>query len=151
MHNYAQHRGGDHCDTYMGVCRLSPAHLHRRLDIKVYPRRSFGFAMLYFTGSDHFNRSMRLHARKKGWTLSDRALKRVVRMKGGLKVDQGERVVCESEVDVFIALGMEYKVPTERSCFDIRFIEEDEASAKRGKPAAHNGEEDVAAEVEGGD
>jgi len=24
--------------TFMGVCKLSSAHLHRRLDIKVYPR-----------------------------------------------------------------------------------------------------------------
>jgi DNA polymerase/3'-5' exonuclease PolX len=101
----------------------------------VYPRRYFGFALLYFTGSDHFNRSMRLFARKKGWSLSDRYLKRVVRVRKGVKLESGESVVCPEEVDVFIALGLEYKDPTERNCFDIRFLEEDEAQAKKRKSA----------------
>lgn len=98
--------------------------------------------MLYFTGSDHFNRSMRLFARKKGWSLSDRALKPVTRM-NGKKVSKGETVICTSEVDVFIALGMEYKDPRERNCFDIRFIDEDEANArKNGGGKAAIGEDD---------
>jgi DNA polymerase lambda len=91
------------CDSYMGVCRLESHLPYRRLDIKVYPRRFFGFALLYFTGSDHFNRSMRLFARKKGWSLSDRSLTRVIRH-NGMKVEQGESVACYSEVDVFIAI-----------------------------------------------
>ncbi|RLN92479.1 hypothetical protein BBJ28_00013557 [Nothophytophthora sp. Chile5] len=115
---------------------------YRRLDIKVYPRRFFGFAMLYFTGSDHFNRSMRLFAHKNGWSLSDRALQRVMRV-NGMTVQQGESVICESEVDVFIALGLEYKDPTERNCFDIRFLDEDEANAKRGSKSAARGDGDV--------
>lgn len=131
----SDHRMG-RCDSYMGVCRLGEGHLYRRLDIKVYPRRFFGFALLFFTGSDHFNRSMRLFARKKGWSLSDRSLKRVVRVKKGVKLESGESVVCQSEVDVFIALGLEYKDPTERNCFDIRFLAEDEEAAKKGKRAA---------------
>jgi hypothetical protein len=35
----------------------------------------FAFALLYFTGSDHFNRSMRLFASKKGYSLSDKVSK----------------------------------------------------------------------------
>lgn len=100
----------------------------------MYPRRCFGFALLYFTGSDHFNRSMRLFANKKGWSLSDRALKPVTRV-NGVNVATGASVVCSSEVDVFIALGMAYKDPRERNCFDMRFLDEDEANAKkRTKP-----------------
>jgi DNA polymerase/3'-5' exonuclease PolX len=38
----------------MGVCNLLG--IHRRIDIKYYPRDQFGYAILYFTGSDHFNR-----------------------------------------------------------------------------------------------
>lgn len=39
------------CDSYMGVCRLPGAgHLHRRIDLKAYPRHQFPFAVLYFTG-----------------------------------------------------------------------------------------------------
>ncbi|KUF95872.1 hypothetical protein AM588_10008596 [Phytophthora nicotianae] len=127
-HFLKQKTGG--CDTYMGVCRVSEDLPYRRLDIKIYPRHFFGFAMLYFTGSDHFNRSMRLFANKNGWSLSDRALTRVMRV-NGTKVRLGDSVICESEVDVFIALGLEYKDPTERNCFDIKFIEEDEAKTKR--------------------
>ncbi|CAI5730594.1 unnamed protein product [Peronospora farinosa] len=127
-HFRKQKTGG--CDTYMGVCRVSKDLPYRRLDIKIYPRHFFGFAMLYFTGSDHFNRSMRLFAHKNGWSLSDRALTRVMRA-NGTTVRLGDSVICESEVDVFIALGLEYKDPTERNCFDIKFLDEDEAKVKR--------------------
>ncbi|KAG6961044.1 hypothetical protein JG688_00009304 [Phytophthora aleatoria] len=135
-HFQKQKTGG--CDTYMGVCRVSKDLPYRRLDIKIYPRHFFGFAMLYFTGSDHFNRSMRLFANKNGWSLSDRALTRVMRV-NGTKVRLGDSVICESEVDVFIALGLEYKDPTERNCFDIKFIEEDEAKAKRNSNTTADG------------
>jgi DNA polymerase lambda len=42
--------------AYMGVCRLSATHLHRRIDIKVYPREQYAFALLYFTGDAYYNR-----------------------------------------------------------------------------------------------
>lgn len=63
-------------EMYMGVCKLpeSKYKLHRRIDIKVYPKDQYGFALLYFTGSDYFNRSMRLFAEQKGYTLSDHGL-----------------------------------------------------------------------------
>jgi len=61
-------------EMYMGVCKLEESKLHRRIDIKVYPKEQYGFAILYFTGSDYFNRSMRLFAEKKGFTLSDHGL-----------------------------------------------------------------------------
>ena len=65
--------------TYMGICKLhsfedSSETKHRRLDIKSYPRRMYPFALLYFTGSDHWNRSIRHFAKKKGFSLSDLGL-----------------------------------------------------------------------------
>ena len=44
--------------SYMGICRLCPAesHLFRHIDVKVYIASEFPFALLYFTGSDYFNR-----------------------------------------------------------------------------------------------
>jgi DNA polymerase lambda len=46
----------DHA-SYMGVCKLnSPVAIHRRIDIKEYSRSLYPFALLYFTGSDIFNR-----------------------------------------------------------------------------------------------
>lgn len=49
---------------FMGTCRLSDRAdaLHRRLDLIVTPWVEWGPALLYFTGSAHFNRSMRLLA-----------------------------------------------------------------------------------------
>jgi DNA polymerase lambda len=46
-------------EGYMGVCQLDAKHKFRRIDIKVYPRDQYGFALLYFTGSDKFNIKMR--------------------------------------------------------------------------------------------
>eukprot|EP00939_MAST-03C_sp_MAST-3C-sp1_P001517 g1517.t1 len=112
-------------DSYMGICRLLPKHLrgskaivgasslcsgrHRRIDIKSFPNDQRAFALLYFTGSAHFNRSMRLWAKKIGMSLNESELSQVAR---------GERVPCASEIEVFAALGLEYRPPTQRNCFD---------------------------------
>ena len=63
-------------EMYMGVCKVRDQKnaLARRIDIKVYPKEQYGYAILYFTGSDYFNRSMRLFADKKGYTLSDHGM-----------------------------------------------------------------------------
>lgn len=79
----------------------------------MYPRDQFGYAVLYFTGSDYFNRSMRLFARKKGYTLSDHGLYPAYRNKQE-KVWKGENIPCYSEEDVFKALGLQYRAPNER-------------------------------------
>lgn len=49
-------------EGYMGVCQVEEDKLCRRIDIKAYPYDQYGFALLYFTGSGNFNRSMRLFA-----------------------------------------------------------------------------------------
>ena len=85
----------------------------RRLDIKVYPKEQYGFALLYFTGSDYFNRSMRLYAEKKGYTLSDHGLSPIAKVKGA-KISKGMTVPCLTEEEVFKALGLPYKTPAER-------------------------------------
>jgi DNA polymerase lambda len=55
--------------SYMGVCQLNSP--HHRIDIKYYPIEQYPYALLYFTGSDMFNRSMRLYASKLGIQLND--------------------------------------------------------------------------------
>jgi DNA polymerase lambda len=59
---------------YMGVCKVDGDKHFRRIDIKVYPREQYGFALLYFTGSGQFNRELREHALSMGMTLSDHGL-----------------------------------------------------------------------------
>jgi DNA polymerase/3'-5' exonuclease PolX len=104
-------RSGRNCPRKAGG---SGIHLARRLDIKLYPPSQFAFALLYFTGSDYFNRSMRLYAQQRGLGLSDKELKPIVRV-GGERVHETCRGVdCETERDVFTALGLPYKEPAER-------------------------------------
>ena len=98
----------------MGVCKVPKVGaIARRIDIKVYPKEQFGFALLYFTGSDYFNRSMRLFADKKGFTLSDSGLVPTSKA-GGSKVSKGMSVPCFTEEEVFKALGLPFKTPAER-------------------------------------
>ena len=99
---------------YMGVCKVpGKSSLARRIDIKVYPKEHYGFALLYFTGSDYFNRSMRLFAEKKGYTLSDHGLAPVQKI-GGSKITKGMSIPCHTEEEVFKALGIPYKAPAQR-------------------------------------
>ena len=69
--------------------------------------------MLYFTGSAYFNRSLRLYSRKLGYSLSDHGLVSVKRLKNE-KLDSGVEIKCESEQDIFKALGIDYISPEDR-------------------------------------
>lgn len=101
---------------YLGVCRLpGPGRRHRRLDIIVVPYSEFACALLYFTGSAHFNRSMRALAKTKGMSLSEHALSTaVVRNSQGVKVAPGQMLPTPTEKDVFRLLGLPYREPAER-------------------------------------
>ncbi|EFA86286.1 hypothetical protein PPL_00073 [Heterostelium album PN500] len=99
-------------DKYMGVCRLDENSRHRRIDFQSIVREEWPFALLYFTGSDHFNRSMRLWARKNGFSLSESHLVR----RWGTAQDEikGEPIPAANERDIFQLLGLEYKEPHQR-------------------------------------
>ncbi|XP_040002815.1 DNA polymerase lambda [Xiphias gladius] len=100
---------------YMGVCRLpGPGHRHRRLDIIVVPYNEFACALMYFTGSAHFNRSMRALARTKNMGLSEHSLNKAVVRQGNLKVCGGTPLPTPTEKDVFSLLGIPYREPHER-------------------------------------
>ncbi|XP_067156259.1 DNA polymerase lambda isoform X2 [Apteryx mantelli] len=111
----SQEDNGDQ-KKYLGVCRLpGPAQHHRRLDIIVVPYSEFACALLYFTGSAHFNRSMRALAKTKGMSLSEHALSSaVVRGPRGVKVGSGHILPTPTERDVFVQLGLPYREPSER-------------------------------------
>ena len=101
--------------TLLGICKLEgDSRLNRRVDIKVYPRSQFAFAKLYFTGSAHFNRSMRLFAQKKGYSLSDYGLFPVLRDGANDKIAASHGIPCSTEEEVFEALHLPYKSPGER-------------------------------------
>lgn len=103
----------------MGVCQLSKNHPHRRIDFQFIAPKSWGCALLYFTGSGYFNRSMRLLARKKHMSLSEKGL--VIRHHSYDKTtqdkgaDKGCLLSTLTERDVFEYLQIPYKFPEERN------------------------------------
>ncbi|XP_072240451.1 DNA polymerase lambda [Leuresthes tenuis] len=100
---------------YMGVCRLpGPGHRHRRLDIIVVPYEEFACALMYFTGSAHFNRSLRALAKTKHMSLSEHSLNKDVVRQGNVKVHGGTPLPTLTEKDVFSLLGIPYRQPHER-------------------------------------
>lgn len=106
----------DHKRGYLGVCKLSEeGSIYRRIDIKTYPRSQYPFAMLQWTGNDHFNRAMRYRAGRMGYHLTDEMLVRCNRDKDNKIVWQGECLPCVTEKDVFDILEMEWKEPWQRN------------------------------------
>lgn len=86
---------------------------HRQVDIKVYHKDFFYFALLFFTGSKQFNRNMRLHAKKIGYVLTDLSLE-FVGEEGKTLPKPNIFIKCESEEQIFDVLGLVYKSPQER-------------------------------------
>jgi len=83
--------------------------LHRRIDIQMIPSQYWPCAMLYFTGSGHFNRSMRLYARHMGYQLNEKVLQPRI-------TDDtfGDPLKVKTERDVFRYLGLAWREPHER-------------------------------------
>ena len=106
---------------YLGVCKLKTTNgeksKHRRLDIIVVPPKEKATALMYFTGSAHFNRSMRLLATKKEMALSEHSLRKNV-IRGGQnnkeKLNAGLTLDTPTEESVFRHLGLPYREPFER-------------------------------------
>ncbi|KAF9937654.1 hypothetical protein BGZ65_001278 [Modicella reniformis] len=103
---------------YMGICRLPGENsLHRHIDILVVPWKHLGAALLYFTGNDICNRSMRHLARKRGLRLNDKGLyENVIRDKHGKKINEGQWVAGRTEREIFDYLKIDYLEPFERQC-----------------------------------
>ncbi|XP_051883006.1 DNA polymerase lambda isoform X2 [Pristis pectinata] len=100
---------------YLGVCRLpGPGHRYRRLDIIVVPYAEFACTLMYFTGSAHFNRSMRALAKTKNMSLSEHSLNCQVLREGWNKVNRGLVLPTPSERAIFEHLGLVYREPQER-------------------------------------
>ncbi|KAF5595843.1 DNA polymerase IV [Fusarium subglutinans] len=89
----------------------------RRIDFLLVPESEMGAALIYFTGNDIFNRSMRLLASKKGMRLNQRGLyKDVMRGPQRVKVTEGELVEGRDERKIFDILGVNWREPHERWC-----------------------------------
>lgn len=102
---------------YMGVCQLQKSDdddeeefLHRRIDIRLIPKDQYYCGVLYFTGSDIFNKTMRTHALEKGFTLNEYTIRPL-----GVTGMAGEPLMVDSERDIFEYIEYKYREPKDRS------------------------------------
>ena len=102
-----------------GCCVLpgSPAPVWRRIDLLLVPETELGAALIYFTGDDIFNRSIRLLSSRKGWRLNQRGLfKDVMRGPARLKLNEGTLIEGADEKKIFAHLGVPWRPPEQRIC-----------------------------------
>ncbi|XWW99798.1 hypothetical protein V2A60_007810 [Cordyceps javanica] len=115
-------------NIWQGCCVLPPGEsgdgrgggrggIWRRIDLLLVPETQMGAALIYFTGDDVFNRSMRLLARRKGMKLNQRGL--YAREGGSAGTGTaGEEVLLEGRCErrIFEILGVQWREPTQRWC-----------------------------------
>jgi DNA polymerase IV len=101
----------------------SASEVWRRVDFLVVPANERGAALLYFTGSALFNRSMRLLARKRGMRLNQRGLwarPTSAGTKMGKKTDEqmvdGKLMEALDEHRIFEILDVPWREAWERNC-----------------------------------
>ncbi|SPQ98727.1 unnamed protein product (mitochondrion) [Plasmodiophora brassicae] len=99
--------------TYMGIAQLNPDAPHRRIDIKIYTKADEPFALLYFSGTGAFVRSMRLYAKRHGYSLSDHGIRPASYGETGREI-LGPSIPCKTEKDIFDVLGLVYLEPNKR-------------------------------------
>jgi len=98
-----------------GACVLPGNPIWRRIDFLLVPESEFGAALIYFTGDDIFNRSIRLLAGSKGWRLNQRGLyKDVMRGPGREKLNEGTLIEGRDEKKIFEALAVPWIPPNHR-------------------------------------
>ncbi|KAE8349313.1 hypothetical protein BDV28DRAFT_141497 [Aspergillus coremiiformis] len=89
----------------------------RRIDLLFVPGSEIGAALIYFTGNDIFNRSMRLLASKKGMRLNQRGLYTdVLRGPHREKLNPGRLLEGRDERRIFEILGVPWRPPEHRIC-----------------------------------
>lgn len=100
-----------------GAACLPGSKIWRRIDLLLVPWDEMGAALIYFTGNDIFNRSIRLLASKKGMRLNQRGLWRdVMRGRNRERINQGTLVEGRSERRIFEILGVTWRPPQHRIC-----------------------------------
>uniref|UniRef100_A0A6C0CR25 DNA-directed DNA polymerase n=1 Tax=viral metagenome TaxID=1070528 RepID=A0A6C0CR25_9ZZZZ len=90
---------------FMGICQL-PGEKTRRLDILLTPEPEYGFAVMYFTGSDKFNIEVRRIALEKGYSMNEHGFT----PKEGIDVTP----LLLNETEIFNFLGYRYIQPKYR-------------------------------------
>ncbi|KAJ6790370.1 hypothetical protein PWT90_04208 [Aphanocladium album] len=104
-------------NIWQGCCVLPKGSgTWRRMDFLLVPASQLGAALIYFTGDDVFNRSLRLLAQKRGMKLNQRGLYRRVGGKEAPTSSEEDLLEGRDERRIFDILGVEWREPTQRWC-----------------------------------
>jgi len=95
---------------FMGIVKLGKLPF-RRLDILLTPPEAYGYALLYFTGSQRFNILVRQHALTKGYSLNEHTLSVDPKWKGP---KPPAIPVLKTEAEILAFLGIKWVSPTDR-------------------------------------
>ncbi|OQE17198.1 hypothetical protein PENSTE_c021G07664 [Penicillium steckii] len=109
------HRDNDGSKWHGASC-LPGSKVWRRIDLLFVPGAEIGAALIYFTGNDIFNRSMRLLARKKHMCLNQHGLFGDVLRNGQNKTNPGRLLEAGDERRIFALLEVPWRRPEERIC-----------------------------------
>ncbi|KIW46453.1 uncharacterized protein PV06_02124 [Exophiala oligosperma] len=106
---------GDDATKWHGCSALPGTDIWRRIDLLFVPWAELGAALIYFTGDDIFNRSIRLLASKKNMRLNQHGLyKDVLRGRGRQRITKGRLVEGQDEKRIFDILGVPFWRPEDR-------------------------------------
>lgn len=107
----------DDGSKWHGASCVPGSKIWRRIDLLLVPSDEIGASLIYFTGNDIFNRSLRLLASTKGMRLNQRGLyKDVMRGPQRARLTQGTLVEGKDERKIFAALGVPWRPPEHRIC-----------------------------------
>lgn len=113
----ATSRDRDDGSKWHGASALPNSKIWRRIDLLFVAWEEVGAALIYFTGNDIFNRSIRLLASKKGMRLNQHGLyKDVMRGRQRAPFTEGTLVEGRSEYKIFEILGVPWRPPEDRNC-----------------------------------
>ncbi|KAJ0424636.1 hypothetical protein BJY00DRAFT_309055 [Aspergillus carlsbadensis] len=107
----------DDGSKWHGASKLPNIRLWRRIDLLFVPGSELGAALIYFTGNDIFNRSIRLLASKRSMRLNQRGLYAdVLRGPQRAKINTGRLLESRDERRIFELLGVPWRPPEHRIC-----------------------------------
>ena len=92
------------------IAKLPNSNIYRRVDFLYTSENEYPFSILYFTGSKMFNTVMRGHALKKGFTLNEHGISKMIDKKKSDKIEGN----FKTEKDIFDFLQLEYIDPVNR-------------------------------------
>lgn len=107
----------DQGSKWHGASALPDSQVWRRIDLLFVPWDEIGAALIYFTGNEIFNRSIRLLASKKQMRLNQHGLYGdVMRGEKRERITQGKLLEGRSEERIFEILGVPWRPPEHRIC-----------------------------------